>query len=59
MFMVEIWVRYIMVSLKKVDAPFLTIANFGHPVSKSWLRPCMMDCGTSQMKHKFEIFEHN
>ena len=30
-----------MISLENVDARKFTIANFGHPVSKSWLRPCL------------------
>ena len=30
-----------MISFVKLDAQKITIANFGHPVSKSWLRLCM------------------
>ena len=45
MFMAEIWVYYGPPS--KIRMPqSLTIANFGHPVSKSWLRPAWPGFGT-------------
>ena len=31
--------EYVAVSYEKKDTQNSTIANFGHPVSKSWLRP--------------------
>ena len=45
-----------MVSLEKRTPQNYTTANFGHPVSKSWLGPCIKDLARTGPDKRSSLF---